>query len=135
MALDEYREAAKEEPGNQDHWNGIAWLLATCPDAGIHDGREAVSLATRGCELAAWASDALLDTLACAHAEVGEFPRAVELARRALDLARAEAASVEAHLRAFEAGRPWREEPRDGRVHGSRLPVNRRSCRHGWPGR
>jgi hypothetical protein len=55
----------------------------------------------------------MLDTLAAAYAESGDFDRAIATIRRALDLASTPAETgrvptLRAHLAAFEAGRPIR---------------------------
>lgn len=63
-----------------DSWsrNGLAWLRATCPDETARDGRQAVDLATKACELTRWKDGSVVDTLAAAFAEVGDFDKAVE---------------------------------------------------------
>jgi hypothetical protein len=101
--------AVEEAPANDTALNALAWLLATCPDEGVRDGKEAIALATRACELTQWKSAAIVDTLACAHAEVGELSRAIGLARQANIAPHAHTALVKSHLRAFEQGYPWRE--------------------------
>ena len=55
----------------------LAWLLATYPDSKSRDGAEAVRLAERACDLTERRILALLDTLAAAYAETGDFPRAI----------------------------------------------------------
>jgi hypothetical protein len=108
-ALFELRTAVEKEPANDAALNALAWLLATCPDEGVRDGNEAIAVATSACELTQWESDAIVDTLACAHAEVGDFSRAITLARQASLRPHAHTALVKSHLRAFEQGHPWRE--------------------------
>ena len=53
----------------------------------------------------------VLDTLAAAHAETGDFDQAVELARRALELARGLEVSAELSTRLglYEAETAYRE--------------------------
>ena len=57
----------------------------------------------------------MLDTLAAAYAENGDFDRAVEASRRALELLTTREVPEEAlelfrsHLASFEAGQPVRE--------------------------
>ncbi|HWQ54826.1 MAG TPA: tetratricopeptide repeat protein [Bryobacteraceae bacterium] len=65
-----------------------AWVLATCPDGAVRNGKEAVTLASRAAELTGGRDPAILDTLAAAYAEVGRYAEAVSTARRALDIAR-----------------------------------------------
>lgn len=65
-------------PGNAWGYHALAWLWVTCPEASFRDGKRAVDLATRGCKLAEWKDAHMLDTLAAACAEVGDFDKAVE---------------------------------------------------------
>ena len=62
-------------------------MLATCPADGVRDGSRAVELARRACELTQWKDPAMLDTLAAACAESGQFDRASEWERKAISLA------------------------------------------------
>jgi tetratricopeptide (TPR) repeat protein len=64
--------------------NALAWLLATCPDAKIRDGQEAVRLALKAVSIDRNAQN--LDTLAAAQARKGDFKQAVETQQAALAL-------------------------------------------------
>ena len=64
----------------------LAWLLATCAVEGLRDGKKAVELATKACELAESKDPRMITTLAAALAESGEFDRAVEKEREAIRL-------------------------------------------------
>lgn len=91
--------------------NNLAWLKATCPDAKFRDGKQAVELATKACELARWRDAQGLDTLAAARAEAGEFDKALEAEKRAIELATAqEKPQLEQRLKLYEAKQPYREE-------------------------
>lgn len=68
--------------------NNLAWILATCPDAQIRNGAQAVDLAERACRLTGNAQPFLLGTLAAAYAETGRFSQAVQTAEKAISLAR-----------------------------------------------
>ena len=46
QALAAYEEALRDDPENENALNGLAWFLATCPEAKLRDGKRAVELAT-----------------------------------------------------------------------------------------
>jgi tetratricopeptide (TPR) repeat protein len=114
-----YREALKDlekalELGRADAWahNGLAWVLSTCPDAAFRDGPRAVQLATRACELTKWLYAGVIDTLAVAHAEAGNFELALKYQKQALALPDFPASKRDAarqRLELFAQGQPYRE--------------------------
>jgi serine/threonine protein kinase/Tfp pilus assembly protein PilF len=77
-AIADYSESIRLEPKQPEFSNGLAWLLATCPDAKYRDGKKAVELATRACELTKWQASNVIDTLAAAYAEAGDFDAALK---------------------------------------------------------
>ncbi|MBI5764184.1 MAG: tetratricopeptide repeat protein [Planctomycetes bacterium] len=68
--------------------NAVAWLLATSPDDTVRDGRTAMEVATRCCQLTERKDPEILDTLAAAQAEAGQFDEAASTIRQALEIAR-----------------------------------------------
>ena len=82
-----YQAALKVPPEQVGILNNLAWLLATCPDAAFRNGREAVRLAARACELTQYAQPLIIGTLAAAQAEAGDFQAAISSTERAAALA------------------------------------------------
>jgi tetratricopeptide (TPR) repeat protein len=113
-ALAQWREALRLAPDFAPALNRAARLLATCPDAALRNGPEAVRLAQRAVELSGGREAAFLDTLAAAYAEQQRFQEAIETERRALALVGqgnhgsfADALSVRISL--YEEKKPLRE--------------------------
>lgn len=72
----DFQSALRIDPKFIYAYDGLAWLLATCPDARYRDGKEAVTVAKKGLALAP--KDAtLMEALAAAYAEAGDFAQAV----------------------------------------------------------
>jgi tetratricopeptide (TPR) repeat protein len=113
-AVADFREAVRLDPDERRPHNGLAWVLATCPEAGVRDGKGAVEHAKRACELSRWKEGTFLDTLAAAYAESGDYKEAVKWQRRALEvgfLRRAgETEQARERLKLYEAGKPYRDK-------------------------
>lgn len=112
-ALDLYRKAAAQD--DPDAFNGLAWILATCPDSGNRDGKNAVSYALKGCEMTLWTDANVIGTLAAAYAESGDFDKAVKYARHSLkmtSLTASQRREMEHCLNLFKQHRPYRDENR-----------------------
>ena len=113
-----YRRQLRLQPGHLFALNGLARLLATCPDPAVRDGREAVRLAERACRAAGGEErPAFLDTLAAAYAEAGRFDDAVRTVE--LAMARGRIGSQggwqerwRQRLALYRAGRPLRQPVR-----------------------
>lgn len=112
-AEDLYRAALQRQPDLAEASLALAWLLATAGDPSLRNGEEAVRLAERGLEASAPPNAEDLDCLAAAYAEAGRFPQAVATASRALALYTESGlvekrAEIEARLRGYRSGRPFR---------------------------
>jgi tetratricopeptide (TPR) repeat protein len=82
-ALSDLKSAVAIDPNHALAYNNLAWLQATCPKAEIRDGSKAIQNATHACRLVQWKKSDFLDSLAAAHAESGNFNRAVEVQKDA----------------------------------------------------
>lgn len=110
-AIADWERAIEFQPKNISGFNGAAWLLATCPDSVVRDPQKAIEYATTACELSEWKDPMILDTLAAAHAENGDFQAAIKWQKHAIKLlTNQDKAEYDKHLASFEAGRPVREE-------------------------
>ncbi len=85
-AQKEFEEVLRQHPLHQPALQQLAWLLAT--QAECRDGRTSMRLAGQMMNLARIHTATHLDVLAAAAAAAGEFDQAVEIARKALELAR-----------------------------------------------
>jgi len=113
-ALKDYTQTLKLEPKNGEAYNDRAWLLATCPDATVRNGAQAVADATEACALSNWKNPATIDTLAAACAEAGDFASAVKWETKCLafpDLDPTAAADANSHLAVYQAHRPYHADP------------------------
>jgi serine/threonine-protein kinase len=107
----EYREGIRLFPKSGFHHNELAWLLATGPEW-LRDGKQAVQLATRACELTGWKNVVFIDTLAAAYAEVGEFEKAIETEKKALALPNTEkqyGTKYRNRIALYEQKKPYRD--------------------------
>jgi tetratricopeptide (TPR) repeat protein len=110
-ALADYIEASRINPSDATYHNNHAWILATCPDIQLRDGRKAVDIATRACELSGWKAAYIIDTLAAAYAEAGEFASAVKWQSKAVELApRSQSAEIRFRLGLYQQNTPFREQ-------------------------
>jgi len=113
-AVRHLRRAVALQPKLLDAKNSLAWILATCRDAAVRDGEEAVELARSACAATGFEVPELLDTLAAAYAEAGQFEQAISTAEKAFTLAEGGgktrfADEVRSRLALYRAGKPFHE--------------------------
>jgi tetratricopeptide (TPR) repeat protein len=107
-------ETLRLKPDDVDALNDLAWLLATARDAKVRDAHEALRLAQHAAGLTQQKDAGVLETLAAAYAEGGNFPDAISTAEGALKLcdAQSQKETLEAlqHcLQFMRAGKPVRQ--------------------------
>jgi tetratricopeptide (TPR) repeat protein len=83
-ARQSFEEAVQANPRSFLAYNDLAWLLATCWDEAVRDGKKAITAARQACELTEWKNPLFLDTLAATYAEAGQFAEAVEWQKKAV---------------------------------------------------
>ena len=113
-ALAHYRTALKLQPGDAEIQKNLAWLQATCPEAALRNGNEAMELARQANQSSGGKRLDILDVLAAAYAEAGWYAEAQAAERKTLELAtqqndRAAAEVIRARLALYEAGRPYHQ--------------------------
>ncbi|HQU72129.1 MAG TPA: tetratricopeptide repeat protein [Calditrichia bacterium] len=92
----------------------LSWLLASAPENALRDGPRALELAQQVANRSGSGNPSVLDALAAAYAETGQFARAVESAGRARMLALSQgrdqlAGEIALRIKGYESGRAYRE--------------------------
>lgn len=113
QAVDDYRRAIEIDPQSLPALLGLIWILSASPDAGVRDGAAAVRAGEHACGITQYADAQALDALAAANAEIGKYPRAIELAERARQQARLRgeavlAQEIEKRIALYRQGEPYR---------------------------
>lgn len=113
-AVTALRTALRLNPHSGDLRLRLAWVLATCEDDNVRDGAEALRLALEARAQAGDENCLVLDALAAAYAELGQYERASETAARCLELARAKGLNEDlehyaTRLATYHGGKPFRD--------------------------
>jgi tetratricopeptide (TPR) repeat protein len=113
-ALAHWRDTIQLHPNDAAALERAAWVLATWREAAVRNGDEALGFALRAVEISGGKDARMLDALAAAYAEKGQFADAVPTARRAQALAAQQkqptlADEIAKRIALYEAGRPFRE--------------------------
>lgn len=113
-ALQHYGEVIRLQPDNVASHNHMAWIMATHSDPSVRNGAEAVRLAEIACRLSESKHHIPLDTLAAAHAESGDFDKALATAQLSLQRAtsagsHAAANNIRRRMELYRAKRPYRD--------------------------
>ena len=85
-AVFELQQALQLDPSDITVLNNLSYALATARDDTLRDGERAVELATQADRASGGKVPAILETLAAAQAEKGDFVEALETARRSMKL-------------------------------------------------
>ncbi|MDB6125929.1 MAG: Photosystem assembly protein Ycf3 [Pedosphaera sp.] len=115
-AIQHFRSALDVNPKFTPALNGLAWLLATHPDVGLRNGKEALQLAQEAAEMDNRGNPLIETTLASALAEIGNFDEAITTLQKAMTLAQSAGQNelVKTDLKLLELFRshqPYHQEP------------------------
>lgn len=112
-AIEDYNKAVKIQPEDDGILNNLAWVLATSPKSEVRDGKRAIELALKACEVTEYKMPHILSTLAAAYAESGDFEKAIEWSKKAVELGETELKDqvdqLKDELKHYEEGKPFRE--------------------------
>ena len=117
---DALEKAVEISPEDYEIVNNYAWLLAVAPDDSVRDGKLAVKMAKQACDDTDWEEPHIIDTLAAAYAEGGDFKNALAHQKRAHDALLASAdngeiddaddSGYQERLKLYESGKAFRED-------------------------
>ena len=107
-------EAIRLKPDYLDAINDLAWLLATTPDAKVRDAHEALRLARQAAHLTGERDAGILETLAAAYAEGGDYAEAISTAEQAIQLCdpagqKQLLETLQTFVQLFQQGKPVRQ--------------------------
>jgi len=116
-AIQHYQKALEISPQSISALTNLAWLLATCSNASFRNGTKALELAREADQLSGGTNTFVLHALAAAYAESGQFGKAIEIARAAMQLAQTQgdnslAGALQQEIALYELALPYRETPK-----------------------
>jgi tetratricopeptide (TPR) repeat protein len=115
-AITQWEASLQIDPNDGNALNNLAWIFATYPDDSIRNGQRAVRLAESATVLPGGDTPIVLRTLAAAYAESGDFAKAMETARQAVELAESQGnfslvETLRHELELYHVRKPYRESP------------------------
>jgi tetratricopeptide (TPR) repeat protein len=114
QAIRDFRQALALEPQLTEAHRGLAWLLSTCPDPQFRDAEQGLAAARRGMEFAAPDDCYMLDALAAAQANAGNFEAAAATLQQAMQSSPPEFGPVlRQRLTLYQQRQPFRNPPPD----------------------
>ena len=122
LAINRHSDAVKTfetvlttEPDDEMILNNLSWVLSTSPNDMIRNGQKALELAEKACKLSEYKKAYILSTLAAAHAELGDFDKALEWSQKCIELAEKDPTDKERlddlkkELESYKKKQPYRE--------------------------
>jgi tetratricopeptide (TPR) repeat protein len=112
-AIAGYKQVIQLDAKYANAYNGLAWLLSTSPDDRVRDGKKAVEYANKACTLSEWKDPNMVDTLAAACAESGDYQQAIKWATQYLatpNLIEKEIPGARSRLALYQAHKPYHRD-------------------------
>jgi len=78
----------------------------------LRDGKRAIELATKACEVTDYKKPHILSTLAAAYAETGDFKTAIKWSTKAVEMGSKDEEvdeQLKNELKSYQEKKPWRE--------------------------
>ncbi|MBA7473579.1 Tol-Pal system protein TolB [subsurface metagenome] len=112
LAIEHFQQAIKIKPENGQAKEKLSLLRWMAKDPKMRDGDDAMTRAMRACELTFYRDPLILDLLARAHAEEGNFTEAVRIAKLAHWFARTKDREelidgIQERLELYQQGKPY----------------------------
>jgi tetratricopeptide (TPR) repeat protein len=116
-AVVQYEKALVIDPTSVAVRGNLAWVFAASSDAALRHGSRAVELARQANDLSGGRDPIILNALAAAYAETGQFPQAVSIAQQALNLIASQGNTdlskmLRREISLYRAGLPYHEPSR-----------------------
>ena len=111
-AIADFQKALELNAKDGSVLNDLAWLRATCPEAEFRDAKQAIAHATIACKTSNWTNASLIDTLAAAYAEAGDFDSALNYQDQAIRSNKTNPerlSEMEERKKLYESHRPYRQ--------------------------
>jgi tetratricopeptide (TPR) repeat protein len=117
-AASAFEKAVQLSRNNDPALGRLAWFRATCPDAALRNGKEAIRMSMRACELSKRREPDHIEAVAAAHAETADFDQAVKYQTQAINV-KSEYGPIDKKTRErlalYQNHKPWRSKPLSAR--------------------
>ena len=116
-AVKDFEESLEINPEDDGVLNNLAWVLATSTFDEVRNGKRAIELATKACEVTKYEQPHILSTLGSGYAEVGDFETAIKWVKEGLAKSKeaTQTESLTKELESYEKKQAWRENQADDR--------------------
>ncbi|MEM9827101.1 MAG: tetratricopeptide repeat protein [Planctomycetota bacterium] len=112
-----YETIQKDESLTEEAWglyNNLAWVLSTSPEDKVRNAKKSLEYGEKAAELSDYQEAHILSTLAAAYAENGNFEKAREWSKKAVEMAIEEdnpqLDQLKEELESYQQEKPWREK-------------------------